>query len=307
MENVYDIRKNEKLMYILQKDNSAFAPKDELLSTVAIAVYLYYEDTLDIYFSYLDVIPEQISLYIISSRQVILDRTRSRFPERKNMVFLRKKNRGRDVSVLLVTFREVALQYQYICFLHDKKAKHSRMEEDIEIWIKNLWENTIGSKDYIYNVLQILEGSPQIGLLVPPEPLGQHFAAWYGDAWGSNFGNTERLCKELNVKDCDLNREKYPITLSTVFWVRTESLRKIFLKEWKYEDFPEEPMPIDGTISHALERIWGYVVQDAGYKTGTVMTASYAEWSLLFIQQEIRKMYRILRDEVSIQTLHQID
>ena len=44
-----------------------------------------------------------------------------------------------------------------------------------------------------------------------------------------------------------------------------------------YEDFPDEPMPVDGTISHAIERILPFVAQDAGFKTLIVMNASYAQ------------------------------
>lgn len=60
MENIYDIRRNRKLMYILQKDETIFSPPNDLLSSVAIAVNLYYEDTAEYYFGYLDRMPQQI-------------------------------------------------------------------------------------------------------------------------------------------------------------------------------------------------------------------------------------------------------
>lgn len=307
MENVYDIRAKEKLLYILPEDYSSYSHMEDMVSAVAIAVNLYYEDTAEKYFEYLVKACLKFPIYIISSKQTILDKANDWFAGNSNVRYITKENRGRDVSALLVSFREIAGKYKYICFTHDKKSKHNHLEEDVSNWATNLWENVVASEKYVSNILQVFEENEEIGMLVPPEPLGQNFAAWYGDAWGPNFGSTERLCKELNVVDCDLRRDKYPITLGTVFWVRVKSLKKILQKEWKYDDFPEEPMPVDGTISHAIERIWGYVAQDAGYKTGTVMTASYAEWSLLFIQNEIRKMYHILRDEMGIQTFHQID
>lgn len=307
MENIYDIRIKEKLLYILPEDYSIFAPSHEIVASTAIAVNLYYEDTAEKYFKYLAKFCLKFHVYIISSKQTILDKAKDWFGGNNNVRCITKENRGRDVSALLVSFREIAGKYKYICFTHDKKSKHNHLEVDVDNWTKNLWENAIATEIYINNILQIFEENNDIGILVPPEPLGQNFAAWYGDAWGPNFGNTEQLCKKLDVVDCNLRRDKYPITLGTVFWARVKCLKKILQKEWQYDDFPEEPMPVDGTISHAIERIWGYVAQDAGYKTGTVMTASYAEWSLLFIQKEIRKMYHVLRDEMGIQTFHQID
>lgn len=306
MENVYDIRDKDKLLYILPVNYSSYTLTEEQVSSIAIAVNLYYEDTVERYFEYLSRACSDFEIYIISPKQTILDKAAEWFEGNCNVQILKKENRGRDVSALLVSFREIALQYKYICFLHDKKAKHDSLEEDIETWIENLWDNTIKTKEYVYNVLQILEKSPEIGLLVPPELLGKHVSSWYGDAWRDDFDNTVQLCKELDLQ-CDIQRNKMPITLGTVFWAKTACLEKLLIRPWNYEDFHEEPLPDSRTISHAIERILGYVAQDAGYKTGTVMTASYAEWSLLFIQKEIRKMYQILRDEMGIQTFHHID
>lgn len=43
-----------------------------------------------------------------------------------------------------------------------------------------------------------------------------------------------------------------------------------------WDDFPKEPMPLDGTISHALERIYPYVAQSQGYYSGCLMNTDYA-------------------------------
>ena len=306
MENVYDIRDRDKLLYILPINYSSYTLTEELASSVAVAVNLYYEDTVERYFEYLSRVCSDFAVYIISPKQSILDKAVVRFEGNCNIKIIKKENRGRDVSALLVAFRGIALQYKYICFLHDKKAKHDSLEEDIEIWIKNLWDNTIKTQKYVCNVLQILEQSPGIGLLVPPELLGKNVSSWYGDVWRDDFDNTVQLCKELDLQ-CDIQKNKMPITLGTVFWAKTACLEKLLIKPWTYEDFHEEPLPDSRTISHAIERILGYVAQDAGYKTGTILTVSYAEWSLLFIQKEIRKMHHILREEMGIQTFHQID
>ncbi len=39
---------------------------------------------------------------------------------------------------------------------------------------------------------------------------------------------------------------------------------------------PPEPLPQDGTISHAIERIYPFVAQSAGYPPAVVMSKSYA-------------------------------
>ena len=53
------------------------------------------------------------------------------------------------------------------------------------------------------------------------------------------------------------------------FWVRSTAIKPLFNKNWTYDDLPDEPLPIDGTILHALERIIPFCVQSAGF---------YASW-----------------------------
>ncbi len=306
LRNVYDIRKKEQLMYILPTDSRLCKEQKAMTEKIAIAINLYYTDTIDVYLDYIDNVPEDIHVYVISSVSKIWDKIKEYKDIHRNVYLLKKENRGRDISALLVAFREIALEYDYICFLHDKKAHHEYLEKDVNIWIDNLWGNTIGTSCYIQNVLNVFQDNQEIGVLVPPEPVGEYMEAWYGDAWAENFSNTRKLAEELGL-ECDLDEEKCPITIGTVFWARVRSLDKLFRKQWAYGDFPSEPMPADGTISHAIERIFAYVAQDAGYKTGTIMSNAYAEWSLLFLQDGMRKMCRLLKKEMGVHELYQMD
>lgn len=47
-------------------------------------------------------------------------------------------------------------------------------------------------------------------------------------------------------------------------------------------------MPDDGTFNHAIERIFAYVAQDAGYWTGVVRTVPCAEKQVAFMQDALR-------------------
>lgn len=306
MENVYDIRKKEALMFVLPKTSLLEQSDQYITKKVAIAVNLYYVEDVNFYLQYINKVPEFIHVYIITSVSKILDIVEEYAKSRKNVFCVRKENRGRDISALLVAFRNIALKYEYICFLHDKKAHYAYLEKEVGIWIENLWGNTIGSSCYIQNVLNVFRDNPKIGVLVPPEPMGKYIESWYGEIWAEDFENTKMLADELNL-ECNFIKDKPPITLGTVFWARTCCLKKLFEKEWKYTDFPEEPLPNDGTISHAIERIFAYVAQDSGYKTGTIMSDTYAEWSLLFLQDGMRKMSRLLEEKLGVHELYQMD
>ena len=66
------------------------------------------------------------------------------------------------------------------------------------------------------------------------------------------------------------------MAIGNCFWAKYDALKPLFELNWNYDDFPQEPMPADGTVSHALERIHGYVAASEGYYTEFVMTDEYA-------------------------------
>jgi rhamnosyltransferase len=158
---------------------------------------------------------------------------------------------------------------------------------------------------YIRRVLDIFENRKDIGLLAPPEPYGKYSPIWYGDTWRRNFKLTKQLAQELEI-DADINREKEVFALGTVFWSRTEALKGLYKKEWNYTDFPCEPMAKDGTVSHAIERIFCYIAQDGGYKTGTIMTEGYAGWLLLNVQEDMRMMFYQMKKRQHVHNLAQV-
>ena len=299
MKNIRDIRDEENLYYIIpERLESGESPDYE---QAAIVVCLYYEDSMDKYTIYIDHIPKAIHVYIVSSNEKLYEPITAYIKRNKTrkIELVKKENRGRDISALLVACREICQKYKYICFVHDKRKKAEVPDSEFDMWIENLWGNTLGGEAYIKNVLNLLETNRKIGVLAPPEPIGTHINAWYINMWGkTNFILAKQLSMELGLK-CDLDIDKPPITYGTVFWARSEALRKLFEKKWKYEDFDEEPLGAE-TISHAIERIFGYVAQDVGFDTGTVMSTAYAGRMLSYVQKRFSLMYRLIGDEFCI-------
>lgn len=254
-------------------------PSDELLKS-AVVVNLYYPESLEWCLSRLMRLPDGPSLYLITSNENILERLGAFAAGRERTFVIKKDNRGRDLSALLTAFAPYSADYEYICFLHDKSAKSFNRPEDIEFWMENLWSNTIGSTGYISNILEILK-SGEAGLVVPPPPAGYGIDAPYTNTWYGNYDVTVNLLKDLGVSVLP-DRDVSPATLGTAFWCRRDALKKLFDRQWDYDDFPQEPMPIDGTTSHALERSLSYIAKDAGYETLIAVCPEYAmKWGEL--------------------------
>lgn len=287
MKNIRDIREEKNLYFLLPEDVlvGGFLVCENV--NAAVIVCLYYEESVYQYLSYVDNIPFSFHIYIVSSNKNLYEIIRTYICQNRNrkITLIKSKNRGRDISALLVASREIILNYEYICFTHDKKTKEWYPDNDFELWIENLWGNSLGSENYIKNVVNLLEKNKELGVLVPPEPIGSYINGWHINAWGNNYDLAQELVQSLDI-NCNLDVNKSPITLGTVFWAKSEAIKKIFEKKWNYTDFDEEPLKEDGTLSHAIERIIGYIAQDAGYDTGTIMTLSYATKLLRYTQKK---------------------
>ena len=71
----------------------------------------------------------------------------------------------------------------------------------------------------------------------------------------------------------DLN--ELPLSIGNCYWAKFDALKPLFDLDWDYDDFHPEPMPLDGTISHALERVYGHVAASQGFYTEIVMNEYY--------------------------------
>lgn len=297
-ENIIVIAKET---YCIIPDNKKIATEIKIENLKAVVlVNLFYEEQIDFYRKYLDEIPASIDIIIISSKDVILNRfTSNRYQK------IKKDNRGRDISALLVAAKSIVFQYEYICFIHDKKEKEPKRKEYVDLWKKNLWDNMLQSSCYIYNLLELLASTPEIGILVPLPPYVKGRELRWSNLWGDNFANVSRLADELGIRG-NVSYGNPPITYSTVFWAKSQALKKLFSKDWEYTDFPAEPMRDDGEINHAIERILEYVVKDAGYEIKIALSASYAAFFMEQLDEGVNRVWDFIEREMGIRNLNDL-
>lgn len=305
MKNIFEIKDKPQNTYILSKEH---AEQGYIFAVnCVVVIHLYYADTIENYIGYIKNIPDEIDVIITYTDQDTMNLVKEGIgPVKKNCKFVYKKNRGRDISALLVACRDEILKYDYVCFIHDKKEKTLTKKKDTEDWNYLLWENTLASKEYIYNVILTFHKNPNLGCLTPPIHLSDRCGHLYLDEWGENREHILKLLARLCVNS-NIVWEESPITLGTVFWAKVDALKKLLNIEWKYEDFDEEPLRDDGTISHAIERILALVAQDAGYDTAWIMTDLYASQYIEMMKVSLKKTYDVLNENYGITTLVELD
>ena len=296
-----DLVKNLHLNYILSCDkvNDEQKMKDHFSGTkAALLMHLYFTDLLEASYEYARSIPEFFDVYITTDseekRDAILEKFKDLSCGKLDVRVI--PNRGRDVSSLLIGLKDVVPQYEIACFFHDKKAGQISPGSIGESFSYKCSKNVLYNKEYVYRILKTFEENPRLGLLSPPEPNHGEFFTTLGCEWSGNYEITKDLADRLGIS-VPMSEDKAPIApLGSVFWFRVKAMEQLHKYAWKYEDFPEEPLAVNGTISHGLERLRPFVVQQAGYYPAFVMAEPYAEIEFTNLRHYVQNYNKTMKN-----------
>lgn len=293
-----DFTKNMHLNYVLSSSMYNEEKVADILKKrkIALVMHLYFPDLVEDSFQHALSIPKEADVYITTDsveKKAVIMETFQKLPchhlEVRVIV-----NRGRDVSSVLVGVKDVIAQYDYVCFVHDKKTAQLKPGSVGDSFGYKCFQNTLYNKTFVYNVLQTFEDNERLGLLSPPEPNHGAFYPTLGNEWGCNFETTRQLAEKLGL-NIPLSMYKEPLApYGTFFWFRPAAMKPLYDKDWEYEDFPPEPNNIDGTILHAIERIYSLTVQAAGYYPGMVMVDQFASIELTNLRYYVREINKAM-------------
>lgn len=295
--NMADIKNRMHLNYVLSR-NSIMYPQATRRQKTALFMHLYFDDLLESSMGYADTMPEDSDIYftVCSEKMERLTQEASKVLAPRKVTIIRVENRGRDVSSLLIGAAPYVQQYDVACFAHDKKTTQNKPYTVGESFAYKCFENVLGSREYVRNVIDRFEQEPRLGMLMPPPPNHSCFYDGVGGEWTMNFEITKDLAEKLDIH-VDIDKDKEPIApLGTMFWFRPKALKPLFAKKWKFEDFPEEPNRIDGTILHGIERLYGYAAQSQGYYEAWCMSDSFAAIELTNLRFMLREQTKALHD-----------
>lgn len=293
VENLYDI--NLILDDLLQTQHyyhiknllhlNFFLPSDQKSihisrkPRIALCFHIYYEELLDRCLHYVESVPEYADIFITTPKTELLPKIEQKCKE-KNINNVSVKliiARGRAESAFLVACKDFIDNYDYVCIAHDKKSTF--LKPGIigkEFGFHNL-DALLKTPDYVKNIIGLFESNSKLGMLVPINLVYANFRDLYGAEWGQNYDNTVKLLQDFKI-NVPIAADIPPICpMGAMFWFRPQCLKKLFEKSWEFEDFPDEPLPLDGSLIHAIERAYPFFVQDAGFLTGWVSTIEDAE------------------------------
>lgn len=169
-------------------------------------------------------------------------------------------NTGRDIGPFLSGLDADRLsRYDIVGHVHSKKSPHVEAVTGDQ-WRNFLWEHVIGGQTPAADIcLAAMVDDPKLGLVFPED------ANLHG--WDANRAIAEPLAQRLGRKAPLPNAFEWPI--GTMFWARREALQPLFALGLGWQDYPKEPLPGDGTLLHALERLIPFSVEQAGFGYAT--------------------------------------
>ncbi|CUH49840.1 rhamnan synthesis F family protein [Ruegeria atlantica] len=169
-------------------------------------------------------------------------------------------NAGRDIGPLLTQFGEhLCNNYDVVGHIHLKKSTHVKDQQIVHAWSKFLFENLLGGRlggnmaDKIFERFQVDE---KVGLIYPDDP--------HVMGWSRNIGLARRLAKRLGHNSLPA---AFNFPVGTMFWMRSDALKSFVDLGFNWSDYPKEPVAVDGTMLHALERLFGVIPEMEGWRT----------------------------------------
>ena len=165
-------------------------------------------------------------------------------------------NRGRDIAAAFVGFKEIYKNYDACIHIHSKKSPHA--ETRLAGWRDHLYKNLLGSPEIVGGILNIL-AVDKVGMIFPQYYTPIRTAL----NWGENYHGTKNFLHRLGV-EMD-NRHLLEFPAGSMFWFKPQALEPLLNCGLTFDDFPEECGQLDGTIAHAIERAFLFIVEAAGF------------------------------------------
>ncbi len=239
---------------------------------IALHIHAFYVDVLaQILARVVCNVPPSVDLFLTTDSEqkaaAIRELLRQRFPHLKLRALMVCENRGRDVWPWLQVAPMMA-EYDIVGHLHTKKSPTATSRFS-HMWREELLDSLLGHFGQIQNAFA---ADPRLGIVIPDLPTAYRcppIPYLYTD----DKDMQKLLPKVWERVGCqrEVDFPKLPMVVfsyGNMFWYRPDALAPLWETPWSRDEIPEEPLPNESTLLHALERLPVYVAWERGYTFG---------------------------------------
>ena len=175
-------------------------------------------------------------------------------------------NRGRDVAPWLSGVGQELQKYNLCCHVH---AKESVYAPSFGIaWRTYLLDNLL-QPEAVWATLAAFAKDQYLGCVFPAfyQPLKESMTSAGTPPYSTNieYSMILELMSRMDLPGEYARNEQF-FSGGTMFWYRPQALQPLLECDLRFEDFPEEPIGVGGTLAHALERVPPLVCTRRGYR-----------------------------------------
>lgn len=257
------------LLQAIEKIQSARAEGGGRSFDTAVVLHLYYPDLWGEISGYLANLGSNFDLYVSvcdTAKESDVENIKRHYPE---AFICKMENRGRDVGPFMEIYPALVGQYKYICKVHSKKSQH-RLGGDG--WRQVIYDELLGSPKRVADIKALFDCFPNVGIAGPE---GQIYLC--RNHLGINAEKITELAKLMGVNEA--GNFDYDFATGSMFWFKPGALVPMLNLNIKQASFESEQGQVDGTLAHALERIFPLAAKVAGFDmVGTNMLEALKEY-----------------------------
>lgn len=223
---------------------------------IAVILHLFYADLWKEISDHLKAIDEPFDLFVSipASQNQVREAIAGDYPQ---SYLYSCPNRGRDVAPfveVLSAIREV--NYDLICKIHTKKSSHLKDGAEWRAW---LFREILGDQKRVAEIIAAFETDPGLGMVTPEGYL-------YSGIDIHSFINKLWIGKLSEFLSVDVHDFRFDYPAGSMFWCRASALRKLAWSGIRTLDFEPEKGQLNRTLAHGIERMFGVLVMDQGFR-----------------------------------------
>jgi len=228
---------------------------------LALVIHAHYPDVFSEIISLIDKdVLDSSRIYITSNYQNEAEIRKIISNSRINCILTILPNKGRDVLPFMKTLPQLIDDgVKVVIKVHTKKSTH---RDDGDVWRKDMLLKLLSSNS-VTAALNRFNDDPTVGIIGPEGhvvPMNYY--------WGSNANTVTKIANQLGI--CEDKVQELNFVAGTMFIARTAALLPLLDLGLQERDFEDENGQVDGTLAHAIERVFSISALSKGYKVAAI-------------------------------------
>jgi hypothetical protein len=211
---------------------------------------------------------------------------------------VRVPNRGRDIWPFMMLLRDGAFRDRDVVLKIHSKTSPILQPSPIAgaAWRRRMLFELLGSVPSIHAILERFAQKPDLGLIGAAGLRVPSYLLSRREALGANASVIGQLAHRA-----DINPVAADFFAGSMFWVRPSALEPLLKLDLSAADFPAEQGQVDGTLQHALERLFVAAAECCGFRVEDTLDCTPTDGALLGETAVTLPEYLVFGDQAILQ------